>query len=230
MSNAQGSTLYTGSCLCGRIQFRLTAEPGPIDVCYCQMCRKAQGGPLATNAPVDASAFEVTQGTELLTAYESSPGEQRLFCSRCGSPIYSKRTDRPRIVRVRVGTINEHARNAQNLNFALPAEWVRELPQRHAKVRAQAASSATAAASAPGVARVPYLDETGQARYRKYLTEPAPKAFAISDNGFFGAAASEASGRAPLTDAKERALQSCAVFAQRLCKVYAIDDAVVFRP
>ena len=107
MRNAEDSALYTGSCLCGGIQFQLTAEFEPIDVCYCQMCRKAQGGPLATNASVEASALKVTQGEELLTAYESSPGEQRLFCSRCGSPIYSKRTDRPQVVRVRVGTINE---------------------------------------------------------------------------------------------------------------------------
>ena len=110
MSNAKDSALYTGSCLCGGIQFQLTAELEPIDVCYCQMCRKAQGGPLATNASVEASALKVTQGDELLTAYESSPGEQRLFCNRCGSPIYSKRTDRPQVVRVRVGSINEHLR------------------------------------------------------------------------------------------------------------------------
>ncbi|MEP6875210.1 MAG: S1C family serine protease [Burkholderiales bacterium] len=135
---------------------------------------------------------------------------------------------------VGVTTMVSAARGAQNLNFALPAEWVRDLPQRHAEARAQAASApvgvvAGAASGASGT-RVPYLDESGQARYRRYLTEPAPKAFAISDNGFYGAAASDAAGSAPLTDAKERALQSCAVFAQRLCKVYAVDDAVVFRP
>lgn len=107
MGIAEDSPLYTGSCLCGRIQFELSAELGPIDICYCQMCRKAQGGPLATNASIEASAFKLTQGAELLTTFESSPGEQRLFCSRCGSPIYSRRTDRPQIVRIRAGTINE---------------------------------------------------------------------------------------------------------------------------
>jgi hypothetical protein len=107
MSNAEDSALYTGSCLCGGIRFQLSAELGSIDVCYCQMCRKAQGGPLVTNASVEASAIKVTQGQKLLTSYESSPGERRLFCSRCGSPIYSERTDQPQIVRVRVGAINE---------------------------------------------------------------------------------------------------------------------------
>ena len=53
---------------------------------------------------------------------------------------------------VGVTTMTATARNAQNLNFALPAEWVRELPQRHAEARAQAASSPAAAASAAPVA------------------------------------------------------------------------------
>ncbi len=98
---------YTGSCLCGGVRYELTAELGPIEVCYCQMCRKASGGPLATNAPVSSAAFHLNAGGELLAAHESSPGEQRFFCGRCGSPIYSRRSARPEVVRIRVGTINE---------------------------------------------------------------------------------------------------------------------------
>jgi len=99
--------MYTGSCLCRGIQFELDAELEPIDICHCQQCRKAQGGPFATNAPVTASALRIVRGAELLTAYESSPGKHRCFCSRCGSPIYSRRTARPDVVRIRVGVINE---------------------------------------------------------------------------------------------------------------------------
>jgi len=98
---------YTGGCLCGGVGYALSAEPGPIEVCYCQMCRKASGGPLATNAPVAAAAFHVSAGLELLEGYESCPGERRFFCRRCGSPIYSQQAARPEVLRVRVGTINE---------------------------------------------------------------------------------------------------------------------------
>src|SRR5215472_13143350 len=98
---------YTGSCLCGAVRYELTAELGAIEVCYCQMCRKASGGPLATNAPIAAAAFSLTQGAELLTAYPSSPGERRLFCARCGSPLYSQQLAKPELIRIRVGTINE---------------------------------------------------------------------------------------------------------------------------
>ncbi len=98
---------YTGSCLCGGVRYELTAEPGPIEVCYCLMCRKASGGPLATNAQLSAAAFHLNAGAGLLAAYESSPGERRFFCSRCGSPIYSQRSAGAEVVRIRVGTINE---------------------------------------------------------------------------------------------------------------------------
>ena len=101
------SPRYTGSCLCGAVRYVLTSEPGPIEVCYCSMCRKASGGPLATNADVAACAFHIVAGEALLTPYESSPGEKRYFCSRCGSPIYSERVERAGIVRIRMGAINE---------------------------------------------------------------------------------------------------------------------------
>lgn len=99
--------MYTGSCLCGGVRIEIGEEPGPIDVCYCRMCRKAQGGPLATNAPVSAKAFAITAGSGLVRAYASSPGEERLFCSRCGSPLISRRASAPGVVRLRVGILDE---------------------------------------------------------------------------------------------------------------------------
>lgn len=98
--------MYTGSCLCGGIRFEVNAELGPIDICHCQQCRKAQGVAFATNAPVAAAAFRIVGGADLLKAYESSPGKHRHFCGRCGSPIYSQRSAKPKVVRIRVGTID----------------------------------------------------------------------------------------------------------------------------
>jgi len=41
-------------------------------------------------------------------------------------------------------TLGSVSGDAQNLNFAIPSEWVRELPQRHAAAAASAASGTTA--------------------------------------------------------------------------------------
>ena len=98
---------YTAQCLCAGVKFRISGELEPIQVCHCSQCRKAQGTAFATNSPVLRSAFQLDSGAELLTEFESSPGKKRAFCSRCGSPVYSRRDDLPEVLRIRVGLINE---------------------------------------------------------------------------------------------------------------------------
>ena len=99
---------HTGSCLCGGVKFSILGEIGPIQVCHCVQCRKAQGTALATNVPVRTDDFTLEQGSELLSSFESTPGKQRVFCKQCGSPIYSQLNTLPGIVRIRMGLINEH--------------------------------------------------------------------------------------------------------------------------
>ncbi len=97
---------HTGSCLCQGIRFQIDGPLEPVQVCHCQQCRKAQGTPLATNIPVATSAFRLLAGSELLAEFESSPGKKRCFCRTCGSPVISRRDDRPDVVRVRAGLID----------------------------------------------------------------------------------------------------------------------------
>ncbi len=126
--------MYTGSCLCGGVQFRVDSELQPIQVCYCSQCRKAQGTPLVTNMPVQSVDFHLLLGAELLSSFESSPGKQRVFCSRCGSPIYSKKDTLPGVLRIRAGLLNEPlaARPVAHFHTASKVNWWPindELPQ-----------------------------------------------------------------------------------------------------
>jgi hypothetical protein len=126
--------MYTGNCLCGGVRFRIEGEFEAIQVCHCSQCRKAQGTPFATNAPVSESAFQLTRGSDLLTAFESSTGKERIFCRRCGSPIFSRTTKTPGVVRVRVGLINEpvSARPVAHFYTGSKCNWWQindELPQ-----------------------------------------------------------------------------------------------------
>lgn len=99
--------MYTGNCLCAGVQFRITAELAPIQVCHCSQCRKAQGTPFATNTPVSTADFQLLSGAELIASFESSPGKHRAFCRRCGSPLYSRKDALPGVLRLRAGLINE---------------------------------------------------------------------------------------------------------------------------
>ncbi len=97
----------SGSCLCGGVRFRLIPPLAPVQICHCSQCRKAQGGPFATNIPVQAAQIEWLSGQELLSSYESTPGKQRVFCKVCGSPLYSCRSSLPGVYRIRAGLLDE---------------------------------------------------------------------------------------------------------------------------
>ncbi|VAX45286.1 Glutathione-dependent formaldehyde-activating enzyme [Acinetobacter calcoaceticus] len=98
---------YTASCLCNGIQLQIDAELAPIMVCHCNQCQKAQGAAFAVITQVQKSDLNILQGENLLQAYFSSPNKKRMFCKTCGSPVWSERLDKPEVVRLRVGLVNE---------------------------------------------------------------------------------------------------------------------------
>lgn len=116
---------HSGSCLCGGVRYVLRGELGPITLCHCSQCRKAQGGAAVASSPVRAGEFEITAGAELLRAFESSPGKERVFCSRCGSPLLSRRPAEPDFLRLRLGTLDTpvSAKPAAHIFAASKAEW-----------------------------------------------------------------------------------------------------------
>jgi len=131
-------SFLAGGCLCGAVRYRIDGELGPIVLCHCGQCRKAQGGAFAVNAPVRAADFHLLAGAEALKAYASSPGKWRSFCAHCGSPIHSRRDDRPEVLRLRIGTLDtpiaQHP--AAHIHVASKAGWweiADDLPQ-HAGV------------------------------------------------------------------------------------------------
>ena len=98
--------MIDGGCLCGGVRIRITGRLGPAGFCHCSQCRRASGSAFAANAPVRTRYLEIASGASLVTEFESSPGKFRAFCSRCGSPLYSRRDDEPGIRRIRLGTLD----------------------------------------------------------------------------------------------------------------------------
>lgn len=94
--------------MCGGVAYEADAELGPIVHCHCQTCRKAHGAAFSSIASVPKAKFRWTRGTELLGAYESSPGKLRRFCSCCGSQLVAERTDKDTVM-LRLGCLDTPA-------------------------------------------------------------------------------------------------------------------------
>lgn len=82
--------IHKGSCLCGQVRYEIHGELRGVLNCHCSMCRKAHGAAFRTRAAVRSADFRWLSGEDLLTHYESSPGQQRTFCRVCGSNLVTK--------------------------------------------------------------------------------------------------------------------------------------------
>lgn len=98
--------MHAGSCLCGNVRYEIDGELSDFGHCHCRSCRKASGSAFGANAGVDRSAFRLLSGADTLREFESSPGKLRVFCARCGSPIYASLTKSPDVLRIRLGSLD----------------------------------------------------------------------------------------------------------------------------
>lgn len=95
-----------GSCLCGGVRYEAEGPLLLVARCHCSQCRKASGAEFATNGSVPADKFRLLAGSELLRGYESSPGQERVFCGRCGSALFKRKGNPPEHVRLRLGCLD----------------------------------------------------------------------------------------------------------------------------
>ena len=77
-------------------------------------------------------------------------------------------------------------------------------------------------APADDVSRVPHVRDTGRAGYKVFLERSAPRAFALAPNGAWGWSDG---GDDPL----QRALANCNRNGKGECRLYAVDDYVVWK-
>ncbi|WP_197326719.1 S1C family serine protease [Ralstonia solanacearum] len=114
----------------------------------------------------------------------------------------------------------------QNLNFAIPADWIAEVPARAQKALAAraAAASAVAAPSTQGMAPAPALRRTGelglnqQSGFSTYLKKTWPKVFVAADGDHYYYWTGQNAEFYALSACQER---------WRNCRVYARNDTVV---
>ena len=126
--------MITGSCHCGTVKYALNGDMQGFMHCHCHTCRKIHGTTCSSSALLPSAAFEITEGADALTAYESSPGKFRCFCSRCGAHIYARMEARPEVVVLRVGTFDDDPgiRPSAHIWVADKAPWYEitdDLPQ-----------------------------------------------------------------------------------------------------
>jgi hypothetical protein len=112
--------------------------------------------------------------------------------------------------------------------------WVRDLAERLAASVGARGRITYGYASLTDADAVPHVGNVGRAAYREFLKHAKPRAFAIAPTGAWGWSAPAAGATyqaARFLDTVEMAMRRCEKRgAVGLCKLYAVDDRVVWEP
>ena len=99
---------FSGSCLCGAVQYKSTSDPLVIQNCHCDQCRKATGSVFLTNVFIKEENFNLSGETNNFIHLSDAGSEMtKFFCPKCGSQIYGKNSARPGMITIRAGSVNE---------------------------------------------------------------------------------------------------------------------------
>jgi hypothetical protein len=115
----------TGGCMCGRVRFEVSEPLASAYYCHCTRCQRRTGTAASISARVVPGTFQITSGADLLQAFEPPGGFAKVFCSGCGSALFSRSPDDPDRISVRLGAFDTDPgiRPSYHQYVAYAAKW-----------------------------------------------------------------------------------------------------------
>ena len=100
--------LLTGGCLCRAVRYRITSAPLITRTCWCRVCQYIGAGSATVNMVVTAAALTLAGALgDYPCLADSGNHMHRHFCPTCGTHVYATADERPHLVVVRVGTLDD---------------------------------------------------------------------------------------------------------------------------
>jgi hypothetical protein len=115
----------TGGCLCGAVRFEVSEPLASAGYCHCTRCQRRTGGAASAQGRIEPGSLTILSGEELIRAYVPPNGFEKLFCSGCGSALWSRDPENHEIKAVRLGVFDEDPgiRPQYHMFVAYAAPW-----------------------------------------------------------------------------------------------------------
>jgi hypothetical protein len=95
-----------GGCLCGAVRYEITMPLTVARYCHCTHCQRRTGTASSANGLVPRAGFRLLSGAEQVRSYRPPTGVPKLFCTTCGSALFSGDPFSDEQVVVRLGTLD----------------------------------------------------------------------------------------------------------------------------
>jgi hypothetical protein len=114
-----------GGCLCGGVRFEVAEPLVSAGYCHCRRCQRRSGTAASAQGRVVPGSLRITSGEDLIRAFEPPDGSAKLFCSACGSALFSRSPEDPEVMSVRLGAFDTDpgVRPAYRQYLASAAAW-----------------------------------------------------------------------------------------------------------
>jgi len=90
------------------VRFEITAPFTSSGYCHCLHCQRRTGTAASANARIPTAAFRLLSGQDELRSFTPAAGGMpKVFCSVCGSALYSGDPQRDDVLGVRLGALDE---------------------------------------------------------------------------------------------------------------------------
>jgi hypothetical protein len=97
----------TGGCLCGAVRFEVTEPLVSSGYCHCTRCQRRTGTAASPGARIAPGSLRVLAGEEHIRAYEPAEGFAKVFCTACGSSLWSRSQEDPDVISIRLGAFDD---------------------------------------------------------------------------------------------------------------------------
>ncbi|MHB8641284.1 MAG: GFA family protein [Gaiellaceae bacterium] len=99
--------MLRGGCMCGGVRFEVTQPLQLAGYCHCTRCQRRTGTAAAVSGRIAPGSLRILEGDELIAVHRPPDGFEKVFCSACGSALWSRHRDDPEILSVRLGAFDE---------------------------------------------------------------------------------------------------------------------------
>jgi len=100
--------IFSGNCLCGKVNYKCYVEPKYIFNCHCEDCRRATGSVFGTNLFVPEDKVEISGKVSSYThTSDSGSTMTKRFCPNCGSLLFGKNSAKVNVLSIRAGTVDQ---------------------------------------------------------------------------------------------------------------------------
>jgi hypothetical protein len=96
-----------GGCLCGGVRFEVSEPLVSSGYCHCTRCQRRTGTAASVSARIAPGSLRVVSGDELIRTYVPDEGFAKVFCSACGSALWSRHRDDSDFISIRLGAFDE---------------------------------------------------------------------------------------------------------------------------